>query len=45
LSNYFHTSRRQRQGTTNEDVARLVEVKLQEERKIQDEEWKRREDE
>jgi len=37
MSIYFHTSRRHCQGITSEDVARLVEIKLQKERKIQEE--------
>jgi len=44
MSNYFHTCRRHR-GITNDKISRLVKAKLQEERKIQEEEWKRREDE
>ena len=34
ISNYFHTSRRHHQGITNDEVTRLVELRLQEERKI-----------
>ena len=45
MSNYFHTSRWYRQGSTNNDVDRFVKAKLQEERKFQEEEWKRGEDE
>jgi len=41
IHTYFHTSYRHRQGIINEDVVRLVKVKLQEEKKIQKEEWKR----
>jgi len=45
ISNYFHTSHTYHQGITNDEVARLVEVRLQKERKIREKEWKRREDE
>ena len=45
ISNYFHTSRRCRQGIKNDEVARLVEARLQKERKIQEKEWNRGEDE
>jgi len=38
MSNYFHIFRRHRQSIINDEVARLVEARLQEERKIQEEE-------
>ena len=41
LFNYFHTSCRHHQGITNDEVARLVEVRLQEEKKFHEDEWKR----
>ena len=36
LSNYFHTSSRHRKGITNDEVARLVKVRLEEEKEIQE---------
>ena len=38
LTNYFHTPRRRCQGFTDEEVDILVEVKLEKERKIQEDE-------
>ena len=44
MFNYFHTSSQHRQGITNEDVARLMEVKLQEEKKFKKKNRRREEE-